>query len=1341
MSEHSVFPNDLVFGKSRNGIVKFAVVEQVGGMDDSEESSDSEFEDLATTPLDKGFIRVTWYPDGKDEVVKESQLQVVDRSCLPRDVVRIRNGYQLGTAIKTKVMGDIGVVGTTKILKKVNVSEFLPIVAFQDDDMVSYGPWLGRVQLVLQKLQLKFSNGGRGKLDLENIDDEDLISDVYPHPSDEGDFNLSPYYPGQFVRAPSKVFKNVQWISGDEIKFKPKTQYRALVTHVEIYGVQVKWGTRAFPEDYKEKVEVNKEKVEEKPVTQEYSIENGSSVDPTPDLQHGVNHRNVAETTSSAVIGTSVDKIPEKKEEEELKNPAEPPPALITKDELKKIYLLNHFWEGHVWLGERFRYQLNEEQAEDLNQQVNKNIKKTKRMRMAKRMEQKLLHSTSKSSLSPSLTRNSRKRRTQASASQHDDSSSNDDETDNSSYEDEDEQDENDENDESAIAPSGGSCASMTKEVENEIEVLVNNESDMTISSPIGQIPKILGVMSCRVAGFELDFTLIQESGPVPKRKFHCNIQNPECSKEIIERVSEKFQSFMKGMLKRNKDLLNDSGSCATMMSQCPQAIRTFIMQQSSSNNQEIYFEYTTGDKHTSGMVDKDGKKTEVEFDDEIDLRTMPRDIQMISDVLDSVVAQPGDFVLTSGPVGIKQCGPNVKYHAGQWVTIEVCRTYTTVDVQWQDGTIDCDVKSLDLLPAHHVDDNDFCPGDFVIDKRVEEEPANHGIVIKADSQNRMIKIQWIKHGNVSEIEEVSAYEVADHPELQFRISDIVVRVSNIHGDGTTDSLDKEHTVGELLRINEMGLLEVLWSNGSICNVHPRDVLAFNDEDEDGIFASLGSGDDFMGSDASWMTASSDSDDDDDDLSVSSRDSDSAGDGDHPKAITNDNSNSQDANHQSGEGFNHVHGNDEQHEIHDENHETGHENDDDKIEKIVNGSADNKEIDTSDPKLNGEIGEGVVISTGNENETVKSEIAGISGEQDTTTLNLGEDNKDNKLKNMEDGLLFIDENHNSENAKEIQENELNIIQEVSVTATISSESISSNNTTVISENSDMISSFSVESSAPESHHFIKRYFDDSSSKIFIKAIQRDLKLLRTSLSSGITVKAYEDRMDLLSVLIEGPERTPYEDGIFSFDIHLPNNYPDSPPSVHYISFSPRLNPNLYETGRVCVSLLGTWSGKGSERWTKDSTILQVLLSIQGLILNGEPYYNEAGYEGHRGTAEGMKNSRCYNEMVMLRLVQHMTAVVQNPPDAFEKEVNAFCTEHISQLLKRVRKLLDDVESSEMESDETIAAVSDVNGVENNDAQSGTSIGFPLLPLSKGVMLSLKSRLIDLENAAKVMGHL
>lgn len=86
-------------------------------------------------------------------------------------------------------------------------------------------------------------------------------------------------------------------------------------------------------------------------------------------------------------------------------------------------------------------------------------------------------------------------------------------------------------------------------------------------------------------------------------------------------------------------------------------------------------------------------------------------------------------------------------------------------------------------------------------------------------------------------------------------------------------------------------------------------------------------------------------------------------------------------------------------------------------------------------------------------------------------------------------------------------------------------------------------------------------------------------------------------------MITGPVGTPYEHGLFVFDVRLPPDYPASPPVFYYLSqCSGRLNPNLYEDGKVCVSLLGTWAGRGSEVWTSKSNVLQVLVSIQGNAL-------------------------------------------------------------------------------------------------------------------------------------------
>ncbi|VDQ10554.1 unnamed protein product [Trichobilharzia regenti] len=38
----------------------------------------------------------------------------------------------------------------------------------------------------------------------------------------------------------------------------------------------------------------------------------------------------------------------------------------------------------------------------------------------------------------------------------------------------------------------------------------------------------------------------------------------------------------------------------------------------------------------------------------------------------------------------------------------------------------------------------------------------------------------------------------------------------------------------------------------------------------------------------------------------------------------------------------------------------------------------------------------------------------------------------------------------------------------------------------------------------------------------------------------------------------------------------------------------RFNPNLYEDGKVCLSILNTWHGSAEERWNPEtSSLLQV----------------------------------------------------------------------------------------------------------------------------------------------------
>lgn len=192
------------------------------------------------------------------------------------------------------------------------------------------------------------------------------------------------------------------------------------------------------------------------------------------------------------------------------------------------------------------------------------------------------------------------------------------------------------------------------------------------------------------------------------------------------------------------------------------------------------------------------------------------------------------------------------------------------------------------------------------------------------------------------------------------------------------------------------------------------------------------------------------------------------------------------------------------------------------------------------------------------------------------------------------------------------------------------------------------------------HHFASGAGKGLTSQVkigWLKKVQKEWGILKKDLPDSIYVRVYEERIDLLRACIVGAPGTPYHDGLFFFDISFPHDYPNQPPLVHYISGGLRLNPNLYESGKVCLSLLKTWMGTGTEEWNPESsTILQVLLSLQALVLNEKPYFNEAGYDKQMGRAEGEKNSVAYNENAFLLSCKSMLYLLRNPPKHFEELV-------------------------------------------------------------------------------------
>ena len=154
-------------------------------------------------------------------------------------------------------------------------------------------------------------------------------------------------------------------------------------------------------------------------------------------------------------------------------------------------------------------------------------------------------------------------------------------------------------------------------------------------------------------------------------------------------------------------------------------------------------------------------------------------------------------------------------------------------------------------------------------------------------------------------------------------------------------------------------------------------------------------------------------------------------------------------------------------------------------------------------------------------------------------------------------------------------------------------------------------------------------------------IMKEIATLQSSLPDGIFFRYAASRPDIMKVLIVGPKDTPYENGLFEFDMLCGPKFPNEPPKMDFRTTgggSVGFNPNLYADGKVCLSLLGTWAG---ESWDpKKSTLLQVLVSIQAMIFCDNPWNNEPGRENVPNSDE---RSKAYNRSLYYHTVQ--TAMV------------------------------------------------------------------------------------------------
>jgi len=134
----------------------------------------------------------------------------------------------------------------------------------------------------------------------------------------------------------------------------------------------------------------------------------------------------------------------------------------------------------------------------------------------------------------------------------------------------------------------------------------------------------------------------------------------------------------------------------------------------------------------------------------------------------------------------------------------------------------------------------------------------------------------------------------------------------------------------------------------------------------------------------------------------------------------------------------------------------------------------------------------------------------------------------------------------------------------------------------------------------------------SISSYSVKRLIKDVRNINKNplTDNGIYYNHDDDNMLKGYALIIGPEDTPYEKGFYFFELNFPSNYPHSPPTVKFLSNTDkiRIHPNLYRSGKVCISILNTWKG---DQWTSCQNIQTILLTLL-TIFTENPLLNEPG---------------------------------------------------------------------------------------------------------------------------------
>ncbi|KAJ2779665.1 Ubiquitin-conjugating enzyme E2 7 [Coemansia javaensis] len=119
-------------------------------------------------------------------------------------------------------------------------------------------------------------------------------------------------------------------------------------------------------------------------------------------------------------------------------------------------------------------------------------------------------------------------------------------------------------------------------------------------------------------------------------------------------------------------------------------------------------------------------------------------------------------------------------------------------------------------------------------------------------------------------------------------------------------------------------------------------------------------------------------------------------------------------------------------------------------------------------------------------------------------------------------------------------------------------------------------------------------------------LHKELKELSRNANPAFSVGLVDsDNVFEWTITLFGPTETYYEGGMFKAVMKFPANYPYEPPTLRFTSKV--WHPNVYEDGRVCISILHSPNEDPmgyedvSERWSPAQSVESILVSVIAML--------------------------------------------------------------------------------------------------------------------------------------------